>query len=112
MAYRRYLASLAEDQLPSELRGTFSQVMRSLAGVKPLRGEEAVVASVRKMSNQDADDCATLIVEMFGLLCRAQNAAQNPSENPAARHGAAVVQLRPVECAAPEFEAPALAATN
>jgi hypothetical protein len=35
-----------------------------------LRGEDAVAASVRKMSNQEADDCAALIVELFGRMSR------------------------------------------
>ncbi len=105
-AYRRHLAAVAEDQLPNEVRTSFSQVMRSLAGVPPLRGEDAVTASVRKMSNQEADDCASLIVEIFGVLCRA--------DANTARQSAAVVQLRSVECAPAEFEVPVLtaAATN
>ena len=45
-AYRRHLASLPEDQLPSDVREFFGQVMRSLGGVQPLRGEDAVAASV------------------------------------------------------------------
>ena len=57
--------------------------------VQPLRGEDAVAASVRKMSNQEADDCAALIVEMFGAMCRADAGA--------ARTSAAVVQLRSVD---------------
>jgi len=105
-AYRRHLASVTEDQLPNEARETFSQVMRTLAGVQPLRGEDAVAASVRKMSNQEADDCAALIVEIFGLTCRADAGAP--------RQSASVVQLRSVECAtsATDFEIPALTAAN
>src|ERR1700692_4378521 len=83
-AYRRHLVSIAEDQLPAEVRESFSQVMRSLSGVQPLRGEDAVAASVRKMSNQEADDCTALIVEIFGLMCRVHVAQGRPS---------AVVQL-------------------
>ncbi len=105
-AYRRHLASVTEDQLPNEARGSFSQVMRSLAGVQPLRGEVAVAASVRKMSNQEADDCAALIVEIFGLICRA--------EANTTRQTASVVQLRSVdvEHAASDFEIPALTAAS
>jgi hypothetical protein len=102
-AYRRHLASLAEDQLPSEARASFSQVVKSFSGVQPLRGEDAVVASVRKMSNQEADDCAALIVEIFGLLCRAADAP---------RQSAAVVQLRSVEAPPPPFEVSSLIASN
>jgi len=102
-AYRRHLATVAEDQLPSEARASFSQVVKSFSGVQPMRGEDAVVASVRKMSNQEADDCAALIVEIFGLMCRAMEAP---------RPSAAVVQLRSVEPPAPAFEVPALIASN
>jgi hypothetical protein len=103
-AYRRHLSTLAEDQLPNEVRGSFSRVMRSLAGVQPLRGEDAVAASVRKMSNQEADDCASLIVEIFGMLSRTDAGTQRPS--------AAVVQLRSVDVTPAEFEVPTLSATN
>jgi hypothetical protein len=103
-AYRRHLSTLAEDQLPSEVRGPFSRVMRSLAGVQPLRGEDAVAASVRKMSNQEADDCASLIVEIFGILSRSDAGAQRPT--------AAVVQLRSVDVAPEEFDVPTLTAAN
>jgi hypothetical protein len=103
-AFRRHLALVQEDQLPSEVRGSFTQLMRSFSGVQPLRGEDAVLASVRKMSNQEADDCAALIVEIFGLMCRADTGS--------VRQSAAVVQLRSVECAAAEFEAPVLIASN
>jgi hypothetical protein len=103
-AYRRHLASLPEDQLPGEVRETFDQVMRSLRGVQPLRGEDAVAASVRKMSNQEADDCAALIVEIFGLMCRAHVNAGRPS--------AAVVQLHGVDRESLKSEVPALIANS
>jgi hypothetical protein len=102
-AYRRYLASLPEDQLPSDVREFFGQVMRCLGGVQPLRGEDAVTASVRKMSNQEADDCAALIVEIFGLMCRDRVTANRPN---------GVVQLHSVDCAPAEYEAAALIANN
>ena len=87
-------------QLPGEVRETFGQVMRCLRGVQPLRGEDAVAASVRKMSNQEADECAALIVEIFGLMCRdARTLEHAPST---------VVQLHSVDRAADEYAAPAL----
>ena len=104
----RHLTPLAEDQLPNETRGSFAQLMRSLAGVQPQRGEDAVVASVRKMSNQQADDCAALIVEIFGALCRSESLAQRP---PAAV--SSIVQLLPpLDRQAEEFQVPVLSATN
>jgi hypothetical protein len=97
-AYRRHLAALQENEIPSEARESYGQVMRNLCGVQPLRGEDAVAASVRKMSNQEADDCAALIVEIFGLMCKAHHSAPR---------SASVVQLHPVERTADEFPAPA-----
>ncbi|MDP9014609.1 MAG: hypothetical protein M3O41_18510 [Pseudomonadota bacterium] len=88
-AYRRHLVSIPEDQLPGEVRDSFAQMMRSLCAVQPLRGEDAVAASVRKMSNQAADDCAALVVEIFGITCRALLNS--------ARQSAAVVQLHNLE---------------
>lgn len=81
----RHLSALTEDQMPGEVREYFDQVMRFLRGVKPLRGEDAVTASVRKMSIDQADECASLIVEIFGLLCPAPVASTRPRT---------VVQLR------------------
>ncbi len=88
-AYRRHLADLTTDQLPAEVREAYGRMVRSLQGVRPLRGEDAVAASVRKMSNQEADDCAALIVEIFGLTCRVLLSAARPS--------AAIVQLHSAE---------------
>jgi hypothetical protein len=102
-AYRRYLVSLPADEIPSEVREAFAQVMRSLCGVQPLRGEDAVAASVRKMSNQEADECAAQIVEIFGLMCKTQHSVTRT---------ATVVQLHPVERPAEDFGAPALLASN
>src|SRR5882757_9842543 len=78
-AYRRHLAPFPEDQLPGEVRESFGQVMRSLRGVQPLPGEDAVAAAVRKMSNQEADECAALIVEIFGSMCRLNVAPNRPN---------------------------------
>jgi hypothetical protein len=109
-AYRRHLVTLPEDQLPSEVRESFSRLMDSMRGVQPLRGEDAVAASVRKMSNQEADDSAALIVEIFGITCRVLLNA--------ARASAAVVQLHSADReASPEressdFEVPALIASH
>jgi hypothetical protein len=102
-AYRRHLASFPEEQLPGEAREPFGQVMRWLRGVQPLPGEDAVAASVRKMSNQDADECAALIVEIFGLMSRINVAQSRPN---------AVVQLHSVDCAPADYEAPALIANS
>jgi len=88
-AYRRHLAALPAEQLPAEVRQPFEHLMAALQGVPPLRGEDAVAASVRKMSNQEADDCSTQIVEIYGVTCRALLNSSRPS--------AAVLQLHSVD---------------
>jgi len=100
-AYRRYFASLPADEVPSEARESYGQVLRSLCGVTPLRGEDAVAASVRKMSNQEADECAAQIVEIFGLMSKSHVATRTST----------VVQLHPVE-RAEERSVPAFIASN
>jgi hypothetical protein len=50
------------------------------------------------MSNQQADECAASIVEMFGSVCRARFAPDRPGT---------VVQLHSVDCAPAEFDTPA-----
>lgn len=105
VAYRRHLATIPDDQLPAEVRDSFKKVMGSLLGVPPLRGEDAVSASVRKMSTQEAEDCAALVVDIFGITCRVLLNA--------ARASAAVVQLHSVDREpavdreSNDFEAPA-----
>jgi hypothetical protein len=102
-AYRRHLAALPPEHVPEEVRGSYQQVTQALCGVLPQRGEDAVAASVRKMSNQDADDCAALIVEIFGMMSRrlSESARSNT-----------VVQLQAVERTASEYEISALVARN
>ncbi|HEX3949293.1 MAG TPA: hypothetical protein VHW95_05525 [Steroidobacteraceae bacterium] len=102
-AYRRYFAALPAEEVPSEVRESYAHVMSCLCGVQPLRGEDAVAASVRKMSNQEADECAAQIVEIFGLMCKSHHGAGRT---------ATVVQLHPVERTAEDFAAPALIASN
>jgi hypothetical protein len=109
-AYRRHLYSLPEDQLPNEVREAFGQVMKSLHGVQPQRGEDAVAASVRKMSIQEADDCAAHIVEIFGVTCRELLNAARVSAEVVQLHG--VDREHPAERSAADFEPPALIANN
>jgi hypothetical protein len=100
-AYRRHLAALPPEQVPDDVRGSYVQVTQALCGVQPQRGEDAVAASVRKMSNQDADDCAALIVEIFGMMSRRPSESTRPNT---------VVQLQPVDRTTPEYEISALLA--
>jgi len=70
-AYRNHLALVAEDELPSELREEFRACSHALTREPPLlRGEDAFRATVRKMSNHEADEVASRVVRMFGAISR------------------------------------------
>ena len=70
-AYRNYLALVAEDDLPKELREDFRAFGRALTRERPLlRGEDAFRATIRKMSNEEADQIATSVVLMFAASPR------------------------------------------
>jgi hypothetical protein len=76
-AFRLHLSDLEEDELPKEIRDEFCSIANCLNCVKPLRGETAVQATVRKMSDREAGKMASRIVHMLGVVAR-QGAAQRP----------------------------------
>jgi hypothetical protein len=70
-AYRNYLAHIADEDLPKELRANFRAFTDALTRERPLlRGEDAFRATVRKMSTEEAEDMACSVVHMFGALPR------------------------------------------
>jgi hypothetical protein len=71
-AYRNHLAFVDESDLPGELVEEFRAVSHALNRQLPLlRGEDAFRATVRKMSNTEADDVASCVVRLFGEISRA-----------------------------------------
>jgi hypothetical protein len=70
-AYRNHLAFVDESELPGELVEEFRAVSHALNRQRPLlRGEDAFRATVRKMSNTEADDVASCVVRLFGEISR------------------------------------------
>jgi len=69
-AYRNHLALVEENELPGDLVEEFRAVSRTLNRERPLlRGEDTFRATVRKMSNVEADEVASCVVRMFGAMC-------------------------------------------
>src|SRR4029077_3633527 len=68
-AYRNHLALVNPDELPDALREEFRACHDALTHRRPLRGEDAVRATVRKMSNREADDVARRVGGVFAALC-------------------------------------------
>ena len=75
-AYRNHLCDVAEDELPNDIRDEFRSLSCALTREPPLsRGEDAIRASLRKMSNDEADRIASSVVRMFSALPRAMTPA-------------------------------------
>ena len=71
-AYRAHLATVDQEELPREIRDEFSSVSSCLCCVRPMRGETAVQATVRKMSEPEAGRLAVRIVDMLAVIARTQ----------------------------------------
>ena len=86
-AYRNYLVYVHEENLPADVCEEFRALTDTLTRVCPeLRGDDALHATVRKMSNNDAEVAASAVVRMFGAVSRAsagtsQEAAASEQEN-------------------------------
>jgi hypothetical protein len=87
-AWRQSLANLDPDDLPRELRLPFLDLATAIQRERPLRGEDAVRATIRKMSNEEAERHAAHIVNLFCRVTR-----QQEMELPLPASGGAVVQL-------------------
>lgn len=69
-AYRSHLALVNPEELPAALRAEFRACHDALTRERPLRGEDAVRATVRKMSSQQADEVACCVVRLFAAMAR------------------------------------------
>jgi hypothetical protein len=69
-AYRNHLALVNADDLPEGLRAEFRACHDALTREPPLRGEDAVRATVRKMSIHEADELACSVVRLFAAVVR------------------------------------------
>jgi hypothetical protein len=80
-AWRNHLSLVDEGELPETLREEFRACHTALTREPPLRGEDAVRASVRKMSSHEADELACSVVRLFAATVREvsrEEALQNP----------------------------------
>jgi len=69
-AYRNHLAYVRAEDLPQALREDFRACHDALTRERPLRGEDAVRATVRKMSSTEADELACSVVRLFAAIAR------------------------------------------
>ncbi len=69
-AFEEHLVDIHEDDLPASLQQAFADLRQDMQRVAPLNGEGPICASVRKMSLQEASECAGRVVELFGEIAR------------------------------------------
>lgn len=96
-AYRNHLAFVNTEDLPEAVRAPFRACYEALTREPPLRGEDAVRATVRKLSSQEADELASSVVRLFTAnareaLQRAATAAPVPEGAAINGHGAVRVK--------------------
>jgi hypothetical protein len=77
-AYGSHLATIPTDEVPREIRDEFVSLGSSLSSVPPLRGETAIQASVRKMSDHEAATHALRIINLLGSMVRLQLHPRQP----------------------------------
>ena len=75
-AYEDFLLDINEDELPISMKQAFVDLRRQMYCVTPQNGEGAICASVRKMSFDEASDCAASVVSLFGEISRNQSETQ------------------------------------
>ena len=76
-AFEDHLADIHEDELPVALKQSFADLRLDMQRVSPLNGEGPICASVRKMSLQEASECAGRIVTLFGEISGQGNDRQS-----------------------------------
>lgn len=77
-AYQENLDVIVEDDLPRELKKAFCELRSRLHCVAPLNGEGPVRASVRKMSVNEASECAARVVDLYSEMIRQAENLQDP----------------------------------
>jgi hypothetical protein len=75
-AYEENLVEIHEDELPIAMKQSFIDLRLEMHRVTPLNGEGPICASVRKMSLDEASECAGRIVTLYGEIARQRDDLQ------------------------------------
>ena len=76
LAYEDNIESIEEDELPVPVRESFADLRRLMHRVTPTNGEGPICASVRKMSVDEANQCAQIMVDIYGDMIRLNDSGQ------------------------------------
>ena len=72
-AFEENLVDISEDELPVALKEPFADLKQQMYRVAPLNGEGPICASVRKMSIDEASECAVSVLALYREVATAAN---------------------------------------
>ena len=75
-AYEDNIEPIDEDELPVPVRKSFADLKHLMHRVSPMNGEGPICASVRKMSVDEANKCAQIMVDIYGDMIRHHDSGQ------------------------------------
>jgi hypothetical protein len=75
-AFEDNLVDIHEDELPVAMKQPFADLRQEMLCVSPLNGEGAICASVRKMSLDQASECAGRIAMLYREIARRHDDTQ------------------------------------
>jgi len=73
-AFEENLAVIEDAELPRPMQRPFAELKQTMSQVDPLNGEGTICASVRKMSGDEANQCAHKIIDLYGEMIRYSSA--------------------------------------
>jgi hypothetical protein len=96
-AYASYLEDLDAEDLPDSVRSEFDALCTAMHRERPLPRESVIRASVRKMSNDEAGQYASLVVRLFATLARAEAVSASIRRKARVNSAPPIVQLYAAE---------------
>lgn len=77
-AWLSHLSVLETSALPENFRAEFRQMSDAMRRERPLPRENPVLASIRKMSNEEASRYTALVVRLYAAVARGGNVSPLP----------------------------------
>lgn len=75
-AFDTHLGELVVSELPVSVREAYADLRFAVTKVEPANGEGPICASVRKMSIDEASQCARRLVELYADIVRCAGEAE------------------------------------
>ncbi len=78
-AYEENLAVIEVEDLPIAVKQSFADLRHMMSQGEPVKREGRIRASVRKMSVDEADECAHKMIDLYRDMIRYSDNAQEPT---------------------------------